>query len=346
MRAVLVETFGEPPVVVDVPEPRVPDDGVLVRVEATGLCRSDWHGWQGHDTGITLPHVPGHEFAGTIAATGGEVGRWKEGDRVTAPFVCACGQCEQCLAGNHQVCLDQQQPGFTYWGSFAELVAVPHAETNLVRLPERLDFDAAASLGCRFATAYRAVRLVAAVKPEEWLAVFGCGGAGLSAVMIGAACGASVIGIDTDPDALALARQHGAVRALAWNPDVSDEIRDITSGGAQVTIDAVGSGDVVRSALQSLRPHGRHVQVGLLPHDITLNMSTLIGRELKWLGSHGMSARDYPPLLKMVTAGTLWPELLVTKRITLDDAPAALANLGVASAMGIIVIHPNEKRRG
>jgi alcohol dehydrogenase len=72
----------------------------------------------------------------------------------------------------------------------------------------------------------------------------------------------------------------------------------------------------------------------------------LIGRELKWLGSHGMSARDYPPLLKMVTAGTLWPELLVTKRITLDDAPAALANLGVASAMGITVIHPNEKRRG
>lgn len=344
MRAVLIESFGEPPVVANVDEPRVPDDGVLVRVEATGLCRSDWHGWQGHDAGIALPHVPGHEFAGTVAATGREVAGWKAGDRVTAPFVCACGRCEQCRAGNHQVCLDQQQPGFTYWGSFAELVAIPHAETNVVRLPERLGFDAAASLGCRFATAYRAVRLVAAVKPEEWLAVFGCGGAGLSAVMIGAALGASVIAIDTDPDALALASQHGAASTLAWNPHVADEIRSTTGGGAHVTIDAVGSGDVVRSALQSLRPHGRHVQIGLLPHDVTLNMSALIARELQWLGSHGMSARDYPPLLDMVTATTLRPELLVTTTIGLDDAPAALAKMSDTSTKGITVIHPNEDR--
>jgi alcohol dehydrogenase len=352
MRAVLIESFGEPPVVVDVPEPPVPDDGALVRVEATGLCRSDWHGWQGHDDGITLPHVPGHEFAGVIAATGREVGGWKEGDRVTAPFVCACGRCEQCLAGNHQVCLDQQQPGFTYWGSFAELVAIPHAETNLVRLPDRLDFDASASLGCRFATAYRAVKVVAAVEAGQWLAVFGCGGAGLSAVMIGAAFGAAVVAIDTDPEALALAGRHGAAKALRWKPDTADEIRDVTGGGAHVTVDAigavdaVGAGDVVRSALQSLRPRGRHVQIGLLPHDITLNMSALIGRELQWLGSHGMSASDYPPLLEMVSAGTLRPDLLVTKTIPLDDAPAALADLSRASSKGITVIHPDKDRRG
>jgi alcohol dehydrogenase len=346
MRAVLIEAFGVPPVVVDVDEPRVPVDGVLLQVEATGLCRSDWHGWQGHDAGITLPHVPGHEVAGTIAATGPEVAGWKLGDRVTAPFVCACGRCEECLAGNHQVCLDQQQPGFTYWGSFADLVAIPHAKTNLVRLPDRLDFDAAASLGCRFATAYRAVRLVAMVTPGEWLAVFGCGGAGLSAVMIGAAFGASVIAIDTDADALALACRHGAATALTWNPDVAGEIREITGGGAHVTVDAVGSGDVVQSALQSLRPHGRHVQIGLLPHDITLNMSALIGRELRWLGSHGMSALDYQPLLEMVCAGTLRPELLVTKTIGLDDVPAALANMSGASTAGITVIHPKADRRG
>lgn len=345
MRAVLIETFGEPPVVADVDEPRVPDDGVLVQVEATGLCRSDWHGWQGHDAGIALPHVPGHEFAGTIAAIGGEVVGWKEGDRVTAPFVCACGRCEQCLAGNHQVCTDQQQPGFTYWGSFAEFVAVPHARTNLVRLPDRLSFDAAASLGCRFATAFRAVKLVAAARPGDSLAVFGCGGAGLSAVMIGAAFGASVIAVDTNPDALALASRHGAARTLAWKPNVADEIREVTGGGAHITIDAVGSGDVVQSALQSLRPRGRHVQIGLLPHDITLNMSALIGRELQWVGSHGMSASDYPPLLDMVSAGTLRPDLLVTTTIPLDDAPAALANLSGASAQGITVIRPNENRR-
>jgi D-arabinose 1-dehydrogenase-like Zn-dependent alcohol dehydrogenase len=158
VRAVVYDGFGRPPEVATVPDPSPPAHGVVVRVEATGLCRSDWHGWMGHDPDIRrFPHVPGHELAGVIEAVGADVRGWAPGARVTVPFVCACGDCEQCAAGNEQICDRQRQPGFTHWGSFAELVALDWADVNLVALPEAVGAVAAAGLGCRFATAYRAV---------------------------------------------------------------------------------------------------------------------------------------------------------------------------------------------
>src|SRR5262245_54996693 len=90
VRAVVYNVFGEAPSVREVPDPTAPDDGVVVRVEATGLCRSDWHGWRGHDPDIKVPHVPGHELAGTIVEVGRDVAKWKVGDRVIVPFICAC----------------------------------------------------------------------------------------------------------------------------------------------------------------------------------------------------------------------------------------------------------------
>jgi alcohol dehydrogenase len=132
----------------------------------------------GHDPDIRLPHVPGHEFAGTIRTVGADVRGWNVGNCVTAPFVCACGICRECLEGNGQVCRAQEQPGFTYWGSFAEAVVVPRAAVNLVRIPDDLDSTVAAGLGCRFATAYRAVVAQRRLIAGEWLAVHGCAGVG------------------------------------------------------------------------------------------------------------------------------------------------------------------------
>src|SRR3954452_7890490 len=173
------------PRVATVPDPAPGQHGPVVRVQPTGLCRSDWHGWMGHDPDIVrFPHVPGHELAGVVEAVGARGGRGAPGDRVTVPFVCACGTCAQCAAGAHQVCDRQTQPGFTHWGSFAELVAIDWADVNLVALPEDLDFDAAAALGCRVATAYRAVLQVGRLRAGEWLAVHGCGGGGLSGGVI------------------------------------------------------------------------------------------------------------------------------------------------------------------
>lgn len=340
MRAIVIHQYGVLPVVQEVPEPEVQPGGVVLKVEATGLCRSDWHGWQGHDPDIVLPHVPGHELAGTIAAIGDGVTGWSVGDRVTSPFICACGTCEQCLEGNHQVCPNQLQPGFNYWGSFAEYVALPFAQVNLIRLPDDLDFGTAAGLGCRFATSFRAIRQVGRVRGGENVVIFGCGGVGLSAVMIAAQLGARVIAVDTNPAALELARSYGAADVVQASESLVPELLELTGGGAQVTMDALGSSDIVQSALRSLRPRGRHLQVGLLPDGVQLDVGRLIGQELEWLGSHGMPAHAYPEMLGLVASGNLAPGELVTRTIGLEEVPAALTALTGNTPPGITIINP------
>jgi len=337
MRAVVITEFGAPPELTRTDDPQCPPDGVVVAVEATGLCRSDWHGWMGHDDDIVLPHVPGHELAGTVVEVGSQVTRWQVGDRVTTPFVLACGRCLACGRGDGQVCEDQLQPGFSLWGSFAELVALPRADVNLVRVPDEVPMEVAASLGCRFATAYRAVAHVARVQPGETVVVHGCGGVGLSAVTVAVALGARVLAIDPDPTSLALAEQLGAT------PVGSD---DPASDGADVTIDAFGSRTALAASVASLRPRGRHVQVGLLGGDDAfppVDMGRVIGQELQLLGSHGMPASGYPEMLARVADGTLDPGRLLRERIGLAEAGPRLAALGEpgAGAGGMTVIRPD-----
>jgi alcohol dehydrogenase len=343
MRAVVYRDYGVMPEVAEVPEPSCPDDGVVISVGATGVCRSDWHAWKGHDT-VRLPHIPGHELAGTITQAGPAVTRWQPGDRVTVPFACGCGRCEYCRAGEAQVCPDQTQPGFTGPGSFAERVAIHAADTNLVALPDAVDAVTAASLGCRFATAYRALTGHARLRPGEWLAVHGCGGVGLSAVHIGVALGARVIAVDVAGPALGRARELGAEHAIlsATNTDPAPVILDITGGGAQVSLDALGSPGTLASSVRSLRRRGRHVQVGLLLGPAAappVPMDLVIARELEIYGSHGMAARDYPAMLAQVADGTLHPARLVGNVIGLEQAGAALAAMdrpGAAAGMSVI----------
>ncbi|MDX3584255.1 zinc-dependent alcohol dehydrogenase family protein [Streptomyces europaeiscabiei] len=345
MRAVVFEQFGEPATVKDVAAPTPTPHGVVVRVEATGLCRSDWHGWQGHDPDITLPHVPGHELAGVVEATGTAVTAWRPGDRVTVPFVCACGTCAACASGDQQVCERQTQPGFTHWGSYAQYVALDHADVNLVALPDELSYGTAAALGCRFATAFRAVVAQGRVGPGEWVAVHGCGGVGLSAVMIAAASGARVIAVDISPQALDLARKFGAAECVnaSVEPDTATAIRELTGGGAHLSLDALGSPATCAASVNSLRRRGRHIQVGLLPSETgttPVPMARAVALELELLGSHGMAAHAYPRMLELVRAGVLRPDLLVTTTIPLDAAPAALAAMGTAPGSGVTVIEP------
>ncbi|GHI83610.1 zinc-dependent alcohol dehydrogenase family protein [Streptomyces xanthophaeus] len=345
MRAVVFERYEELPEVTEVADPVPSAGGVVVRVEATGLCRSDWHGWMGHDPDIVLPHVPGHELAGVVEAVGAGVTGWRPGDRVTAPFVSACGTCPDCAAGDHQVCPHQTQPGFTHWGSFAEYVALDRADVNLVAVPEELSYATAAGLGCRFATAFRAVVARGRVAAGEWVAVHGCGGVGLSAVMIAAAAGARVVAVDTAPGALELARRLGAAHTVDARAvtDTAAAVRELTGGGAQLSLDALGSPATAAASVGGLRRRGRHVQVGLLPAaagPAPLPMERVIGWELEVLGSHGMAAHAYPPMMEMVRGGLLRPDLLVTSTIPLDAAPAALAAMGTAPGRGVTVILP------
>ncbi len=337
MRAVLVEAYGVPPRVVEVPDPVPAPDGVVVRVEATGLCRSDWHAWVGHDPDVALPHVPGHELAGRVHAVGGDVRRWRPGDRVTVPFACACGRCPTCAAGDGQVCPHQTQPGFTQWGSFAELVAVQAADANLVALPPDLAAVDAAVLGCRFATAYRALTARARLAPGQWLSVHGCGGVGLAAVQIAVALGARVVAVDVSAAALAAAGALGAevLVEAAGDEAVAERVVQATGGGAHVALDALGSEQTSADAVRSLRRRGRQVQVGLLPaasgHP-RVPLDRVIAYELDLLGCHGMAAADYPPMLRLIAEGTLRPDRLLGRTIGLDDVPSALAELGAGGA--------------
>jgi alcohol dehydrogenase len=342
------ESFGGPVSLADRADPVPTGDGVVIAVESTGLCRSDWHGWQGHDSDITsLPHVPGHELAGRIAAVGPGVRGFQVGDRVTVPFVCGCGVCRYCESGDAQVCPDQWQPGFSGLGSFAQFVAIPRADFNLVALPEAVSMDAAAALGCRFATAYRAVAQVGAVQPGETVVVLGCGGVGLSIIMIAVARGARVIAVDTEPGALSLAQSCGASEVVdaRVQAEVPGAIRDLLPGGADVTFDALGSIDTCRAAVESLRPRGRHVQVGLLPpaevgDRASVPMHRVIGLELSILGSHGMSAKGYPEMLALMAEGRLDPQRLITRTLHLDEAPAALERMGIDPQPGVSIIRP------
>lgn len=326
MRAVRYEAFGEKPSLVEVPDPPCPPRGAVITVHATGVCRSDWHAWQGHDDSVQLPHVPGHEFAGVVAQVGAEVTSFAPGDRVTAAFILACGRCEQCLAGAPQVCPEQRQPGFDLPGSWAQQVAVIEADHNLVALPEEIDMTLAAGLGCRVGTAYHAIRVQGAVAAGESVAVFGCGGLGLACVMVARAAGAEVIAVDISEPALAAAAELGAIPVRS-GPDVVERVREATGGGARVTVDALGSAATARAAIESLRPRGRHVQVGLLlgeDTDPALPMSRVIGQELQILGSHGLAVAEYRDLLADIASGRLDLGRTVGRLLELEDLPAAM----------------------
>lgn len=344
MKAIIYEQFCQPPQLMTLPDPSPEKHGVVIKVEATGVCRSDWHGWMGHDKDIHLPHVPGHELAGIIVAVGKDVVKYHVGDRVTVPFVCGCGSCSQCHAGHQQVCDHQFQPGFTHWGSFAELVAIDYADTNLVLLPESLDFTTAASLGCRFATAFRAVVDQGQTNAGQWIAVHGCGGVGLSAIMIANALGANVIAIDISQQQLKLAKQFGAVTTINAGhvENVSQAVIELTHGGVHVSLDALGHPTTCFNSVSNLHKRGKHIQVGLMLADHSesvVPMAKVIANELEILGSHGMQAHRYVDMLAMIDSGKLKPDQLVGDTISLEQSIEVLMNMDKFQGAGATVIN-------
>ncbi|MBL4840207.1 MAG: zinc-dependent alcohol dehydrogenase family protein [Thalassospira sp.] len=343
MRAAFFTEYQGPIEVRKLDDPTPENGGVVIKVGATGLCRSDWHGWMGHDSDVKLPHVPGHEFAGTIEAVGKDIKRWKVGDRVTVPFVSGCGHCPECHSGNYQVCDHQFQPGFTHWGSFAEYVAIDYADTNLVRLPDEMDFATAASLGCRFATSFRGVIDQGKVSAGQIVAVHGCGGVGLSAIMIAAAAGARVIAVDIDDAKLDLARELGAIDIFNAKTcdDIPSAIKDLSGGGAHVSVDALGSAITSFNSVSCLRKRGKHIQIGLMTGDhahARVPMDRVVAHELEILGSHGMQAFRYDAMIDMIMTGKLAPQKLIRDRVTLAEGATALMNMDNFVSTGVTVI--------
>ena len=343
MKGAIYYEYGKEVSIENLKDPSPSEGGVVIKVEATGVCRSDWYGWMGNDKDIVLPHVPGHELAGEIVAVGRGVKKWKGGERITVPFVGGCGHCPECDSGNHQVCDHQFQPGFTAWGSFAEYVAIDYADVNLVELPRSVSYVDAASLGCRFITAFRGVVDLGKIQPGQWIAVYGCGGVGLSAIMIAHALKAKVIAVDINDDALALAEECGADVLINSRKtgDAPGSIVEITKRGVHVSIDALGNPLTCIQSIESLRKRGRHIQIGLMEEEDTqvpLPMDKIIANELKILGSHGMQAHRYPAIWKMLEDGKIDPGLMISDEINLEQGINLLTKMEHQPPKGIAVI--------
>lgn len=342
MQAAVFEAYQSPLRLRDVADLEPHSDGAIVHVRACGICRSDWHAWMGHDSEIQLPHVPGHELAGTVLSVGSAVQQWRPGDRVTAPFCCGCGTCEECKRGNTHICDSYTQPGFTHWGAFAEQVEIRHADVNLIALPEAVDFVAAASLGCRFATSFRALVDQARLKAGEWITIHGCGGVGLSALMIAKAVGGLTIAVDPSRERRAMATALGATETI--DPacvDVVQRVREITGRGSHVSIDALGHHQTCWNSISCLAKRGRHVQIGLMlgsQSNPPVPMSAVIAGELEIYGSHGMQAIDYPRMLRLIASGALDPSRLVTDTVSLSRGAKLLTEMGNYPNRGITVI--------
>lgn len=343
MKAALMTEYDGALPLETVPDPTCPRHGAVVEVRACGVCRSDHHAWKGADPDVVLPHVMGHEFAGVVLEVGPECHGFEVGDRVTAPFILGCGACPDCRSGEPTICNHQDVIGFTFWGAFAERVAIAHADFNLVRLPDAVGFTAAAGMGCRVTTAFRAVADRGAVQPGEWLAVHGCGGVGLSAILIGRAMGARVIGIDIAPQALEMARAFGADAVVdASACDVGSAVRDLTGGGAHVSLDALGLTASFENSLRSLRKLGRHVQIGMpvgahATPPLPL-LELVYARQLTLHGTRGIAPHRFSALFDMVAAGHFDPARLVTRTIPLSEAGEALREMDRFQGQGVCVI--------
>lgn len=340
MRAAVLRSYNEPLSIEDVAEPHCPEDGVVLKVLACGICRSDWHGWVGEHPRIKPGQIGGHEYCGEVVAAGPDA-QYRPGDRLIAPFILACGTCPNCRAGESNTCLDQRLPGFVEPGAFAEYVAVPR-DHNLARLPETMSPTLAAALGCRVTTAWHALTGRAALRPGEWLAVHGTGGIGLAAMLLGRALGARVIVTDVVDAKLSHARSLGAEHAInAADGESAARIREITGGGAHVSVEALGFPATVAASIACLRPLGRHVQVGMpIGHHAVqeINLNAVYMGNLALYGTRGMPAHRYPSLLSLIEGGLVDLAPIVAREVALSDTSAELAAFNGPTPPGVAVI--------
>lgn len=343
MKAMVLEKLAEPMPVREYPDPLCPEHGAVVSLEASGICRSDWHLWMGDWDWIgirpMLPTIIGHEYAGIVREVGRGVRTRKPGDRVIVPVVHACGVCEDCSRGDSNLCYRAGE-GFGGYGRYA---AVGYADFNLVPLSNAISFVEAAAMGCRYITAYHGILDQGRVRADESVVVYGCGGVGLSAIQIAAAAGASVIAVDLDDRKLALARKVGAEHLLnARQTKPVDAVMDLTHGGADVSVDALGIPDTCRNSLLSLRKRGRQVQIGLTTQqekgEVCLPLDRIVVKELQLIGSTSMPAWRYPALLAMVERGTLSPKDLVIQTIPIERAFGVIEQMSEFENVGLTVI--------
>ena len=340
MRAAVLRAYHQALSIEEVPEPDCPEDGVVLKVLACGVCRSDWHGWTGEHPRVKPGQIGGHEYCGEVIEAGRDA-RHRVGDRLVAPFILACGSCPDCVSGHSNTCPNQRLPGFVEPGAFAEYVAVPF-DHNLAGLPETLSPTVAAGLGCRVTTAWHALTGRAALQPGEWLAVHGTGGIGVACLILGRAMGARVVVVDIVEEKLSNAMRMGAEAAVnAKDGDTAAHIREVTGGGAHVSVEALGIAATTNASIECLRPLGRHVQVGMpVGHTahMDINMNAVYMKNLALYGTRGMPSWKYPSLLGMITSGRVDVAPMIAREIGLSDVSAELRAMNGPTPPGVAVV--------
>ena len=348
MKAAVLEAFKKPMVVHEHwPDPECGPEDAIVKVEANGICRSDWHvcegDWEWIGLQPELPHVIGHEYCGIVEEVGSQVKNFKKGDRVICPFNFGCGSCAFCRSGHQNTCANFEGAGFVKPGGYGQYAGITRADLNLVALPESIPFVEAASMGCRFMTSFHGIVDQARVGAGDWVAIHGCGGIGLAATQIATALGANVIAVDINDKALAVAKQMGAVHTVnAAKENAPAAVVALSGGGVHVSVDALGIATTCLNSILSLRSRGRHLQIGLTTQEekgfVSLPVDIMVARELEFVGTIGMQPQRYPSMLNMVESGKLTPGKMVTSIVGIEEAAGVISSMGSYGTVGTTVV--------
>jgi L-iditol 2-dehydrogenase len=310
---------------VEMPEPTIGPDDVLVRVRACGICGSDVHGLDG-STGRRLPPlVMGHEAAGEVVECGANVSDLKKGDRVTFDSTVYCGRCFFCSRGDINLCDNREvlgvSPGpYRRHGAFAEYVSVPRR--IMYRLPDNLSFEQAALIEA-VSVGVHAVNLTPIVLGDTAVVV-GSGMIGLLTIQAVKHAGAArVIAVDTVDDRLARAKELGATDTV--NPKTTDAveaIKALTGGhGAAVALECVGATEPIQTAIASVRKGGTVTLVGNISPEITLPLQSVVSRQIRVQGSCASNG-EYPASIDLMSSGAIKVDTMISAVAPLAEGPS------------------------
>jgi alcohol dehydrogenase, propanol-preferring len=302
MKAAVVHAFHEPLTIEELPIPTPGAGQVLVRVVASGVCHTDLHAADGDwPVKPKLPFIPGHEGVGYVAALGPGVTALKEGDRVGVPWLhSACGGCDYCLSGWETLCPHQHNTGYSVDGGYAEYVLAPAAYVG--RLPDGLDFAAAAPILCAGVTTYKGLKETD-TRPGDWVVISGVGGLGHVAIQYARAMGLHVAAVDIADEKLALARELGAeIVVNAKMTDPADELQRLIGGAHGVLITAV-SPAAFQQGIGMLRRGGTCALVGLPPGQFPTPIFDVVLKRLTIRGSIVGTRKDLREALQFAGEG-------------------------------------------
>jgi 6-hydroxycyclohex-1-ene-1-carbonyl-CoA dehydrogenase len=338
MKAAVFYKPKEPLKIEEVPTPEAKAGEVVIKIAACGVCHTDaGYLFHGVPTFKKPPLILGHEPSGVIDQVGDGVTRFKAGNAVLIPAVLTCGQCYYCRTGRENICQKMTMLGNHIDGAFAEYIAVP--EKDVIPVPSGVPLQEGCIISDAISTPFHAVKNRAQVKAGDYVVVIGCGGVGMNVVQVATAFGGLVIAVDVVDWKLEIAKKLGAVETInSKETDPIKTVRKITGGGADIAMEVIGHPKTQQIAYNIVKWGGRVVMVGFAPKPTELNLGRMMFREIEMIGSLGCRPVDYPPLLRLVQAGKIQVDPIVTHRFSLAEINEAFDTLHKGETLRSIIL--------